>query len=345
MSKGPGAIETRIAELFAVTRDRGLTVADLADNAYGINGREATREQRLSATRAAHRLLRRVKEGHARADKLIAKAHTDTKAALGREKRPYDGRGEGGDKEYNDRLDAIPAMSRGAGCSTSASASVGGCGGTKSIATTYGPKLTSGRRPRSRAASTSIRPTSLSRCGRSGSTASGVHWFDAEIVRITWRNVIVRYAGETARLDRERLWRSWAYWRAVRFVSSRTGRIAAKLDEAWQRRYGQTGAPPPSLRMPLEEARLLLGLPRDYTRDDVISAFRRAVKKAHPDLGGTAERFHKLVEARDRLLAALGTSAPPPKPPAYAPSGVTIVYGSGGSRRQSLGSTRRPPAN
>ncbi len=176
--------------------------------------------------------------------------------------------------------------------------------------------------------------------------ASGVHWFDAEIVRITWRNVIVRYAGETARLDRERLWRSWAFWRAVRFVfvSSRAGRIAAKLDEAWQRRYGQTGAPPPSLRMPLEEARLLLGLPENYTRDDVISAFRRAAKKAHPDLGGTAEMFRKLVEARDRLLAALGTSEPPPKAPAYAPSGVTVVYRSGGSRRQSLGSTRRLPA-
>jgi DnaJ homolog subfamily C member 19 len=66
------------------------------------------------------------------------------------------------------------------------------------------------------------------------------------------------------------------------------------------------------MRMPLDEARQLLGLPLNYTREDVIAAFRRAVKKAHPDLGGTAEMFHKLVEARDRLLAALGTSAPRP---------------------------------
>ena len=29
-----------------------------------------------------------------------------------------------------------------------------------------------------------------------------------------------------------------------------------------------------------------------------------------------------MLEARDRLLAALGTSAPAPKPPVYAPSGV-----------------------
>jgi hypothetical protein len=43
--------------------------------------------------------------------------------------------------------------------------------------------------------------------------------------------------------------------------------------------------------------------------------------KAHPDHGGTPEMFRVLVEARDRLLAALGTSAPAPKPRAYAPSG------------------------
>jgi hypothetical protein len=169
----------------------------------------------------------------------------------------------------------------------------------------------------------------------------GVHWFDAEVLKVTARNVVVRHAGEIARLDRGHLYRWWAFWRAVRFVSSRTGRIAAALDEAWWDRYGQAGAPPPSLRMPLEEARLLLGVPENYTKEDVLAAFRREVKKARPDVGGTAEMFHKLVEARDRLLTALGTSAPPPKPPAYAPSGVTIVYGSGGSRRLSLGATRR----
>ena len=45
-----------------------------------------------------------MKEAHARADKLIAKAHADTKAALGREKRPYDGRAEGG---LNSKLHAV----------------------------------------------------------------------------------------------------------------------------------------------------------------------------------------------------------------------------------------------
>src|SRR5439155_4260230 len=138
----------------------------------------------------------------------------------------------------------------------------------------------------------------------------------------TNRNVMVRYADQTARLDRNNLWHWWAFWRAVRFVSSRTGRIASALDQEWQRRYGATGGIPPSMQMPLAEAMALLGVPANYTREDVIGGFRRAAKKAHPDLGGTAEMFQRLVEARDRLLAALGTSAPPPRPPSYAPKGA-----------------------
>jgi hypothetical protein len=111
--------------------------------------------------------------------------------------------------------------------------------------------------------------------------------------------------------------------RPVRFA----GRIAQRLDELWWQRYGEAeGGPPPAMRMPLAEAMAFLGVPTDYTREDVLAAFRREAKKAHPDLGGTAEMFMKLVEARDRLLAALGMKEKPPKPPAYAPKGAHIVY-------------------
>jgi hypothetical protein len=95
---------------------------------------------------------------------------------------------------------------------------------------------------------------------------------------------------------------------------------------ALRQRYGAKGSVPPSMQMPLAEAMSLLGVPADYTRGDVIRCFRRAAMKAHPDHGGTAEMFRKLVEARDRLLAALGASAPPPKLPEYAPKGAHIVY-------------------
>ena len=167
---------------------------------------------------------------------------------------------------------------------------------------------------------------------------AGVIWAEATVTKITEQNVMVRYAGETARLNRHDLWRWWAFWRGVQFVSSRTGRIAAGLDELWQERYGgAAGGVPPVLQMPLANALALLGLPADadYTREEVLAAFRVAVKKVHPDVGGTAEQFHQLVEARDRLLAALGTSAPAPKPPAYAPSGQRVIY-----RRQSLRQNR-----
>jgi hypothetical protein len=48
----------------------------------------------------------------------------------------------------------------------------------------------------------------------------------------------------------------------------------------------------------------LLGVASDYARADIAAAFSREAKKTHPDLGGTDEQFRRLVEARDRLLAA-----------------------------------------
>ena len=71
------------------------------------------------------------------------------------------------------------------------------------------------------------------------------------------------------------------------------------------------------MQMALAEAMTLLKVPANYTTEDIIAAFRREAKKAHPDAGGTAAMFQRLVEARDRLLASLGTSAPAPRPPQF----------------------------
>lgn len=192
------------------------------------------------------------------------------------------------------------------------------------------------------------RPTVLSSAGCSGARlgccprAGRHHWADAEVVRVTARNVIVRYDGATARLDRQQLWYCWAFWRGVRFVSSQTGRIADALDEAWRRRFARADETlPPSMRMPLAEAIALLHVPADYSKTDVLAAFRREAKKAHPDAGGTAEMFRRLVEARDRLLSALGTSAPPPKPPSYTPSGYVTRYVRLSSSSRRIGSSTR----
>jgi hypothetical protein len=289
MSRGAGVIEKRIADLLATTRDRTLSVEDVTDAAFELRGQPSSRVQRLSATRAAHRVLRRVRSAH----------------------------------EFAARVGIWPLGLR--------RAVVGGrtdfwC------ATTVGKRLW-------------FHPPDVpAQVWAVTIDRAGVHWFDAEIARVTKTNVTVRYRGDVARLDRAKLRHWWAWWRGVRFVSSRTGRIAADLEDIWWKEFGSTGAPPPAMRMPLEQARLLLGLPIDYSKEDVVAAFRRKAKEAHPDLGGTAEQFRLLVEARDRLLAALGTKAPPPKPPNYAPSGVQVVYrrSSGRARQQRLGSgTRR----
>ena len=58
-ARGRAPIESRIAEPFVATHDRGLV--EIADHAFALAGRPATRAQRLSATPAAHRLLCRMK--------------------------------------------------------------------------------------------------------------------------------------------------------------------------------------------------------------------------------------------------------------------------------------------
>ena len=334
MSKGAGIVERRIADLLAATRDRALSIDEIVDNAYALSGAKPTRAQRLSATRAAHRLLHRVRETYASARQLIQKAHTATEAALGREEMSgvYD-------KEYNDRFKKDPAYIESnklydwaKKIGTFSRIVKGDRPGFLKVETDHWIAETVNRRLYFHPPDVPARVWAVSM------SQGGITWAEAEVIKVTARNVMVRYAGEAARLDRKSLWHWWALWRGVLFVSSRTGRIANELDELWWKRYGASGGVPPSMQMPLADAMALLGVPADYTREDVIGGFRRAAKKAHPDAGGTAEMFRKLVEARDRLLAALGTSAPPPKPPSYAPKGAHLIYRTGsGSSRARLG--------
>lgn len=80
-----------------------------------------------------------------------------------------------------------------------------------------------------------------------------------------------------------------------------------------------------------------------YTREDIIAAFRHEAKKAHPDLGGTAEQFRNLVKARDRLLASIGTSEPTPRMPTFTPKGVQLRYRRVRVNRQRRIAGPRPP--
>jgi len=52
----------------------------------------------------------------------------------------------------------------------------------------------------------------------------------------------------------------------------------------------------------LEEARLVLGLDRDYSREDVERAHKKLIQMLHPDRGGNDYLAAKVNSARDTLL-------------------------------------------
>ncbi|MGI9439964.1 MAG: DnaJ domain-containing protein [Parvibaculales bacterium] len=63
--------------------------------------------------------------------------------------------------------------------------------------------------------------------------------------------------------------------------------------------------PPASARntnvMSRQEALDLLGLQQGASADEIETAYKTLIKKAHPDMGGTDGLTRKLNEARDRL--------------------------------------------
>jgi curved DNA-binding protein CbpA len=54
--------------------------------------------------------------------------------------------------------------------------------------------------------------------------------------------------------------------------------------------------------MTQEEAYEILGLQRGATAEQIRSAHRSLMKRAHPDQGGSAEGAARVNAARDRLL-------------------------------------------
>lgn len=54
------------------------------------------------------------------------------------------------------------------------------------------------------------------------------------------------------------------------------------------------------------QARNLLGVPNNASREDIIDAHRSLIARVHPDRGGTSEAVHEANAARDALLERLG---------------------------------------
>jgi hypothetical protein len=93
MSKDSGKVERQIGALIMATEDRALSITDLARHAFGLDP-DATpsRKQRLSATRAAHRLLRRAAPATDAVETTLHRVIAETTAELRREPG---GRGRG----------------------------------------------------------------------------------------------------------------------------------------------------------------------------------------------------------------------------------------------------------
>ncbi len=56
-------------------------------------------------------------------------------------------------------------------------------------------------------------------------------------------------------------------------------------------------------RMPLDDARRLLGVSEGANADEIRAAHRRLIARAHPDAGGTEELAQRINAARDALIA------------------------------------------
>ena len=67
---------------------------------------------------------------------------------------------------------------------------------------------------------------------------------------------------------------------------------------------GGTGGAGSQGSMSLEEAREILGLGPDPSRDEIIAAHRRLMQKVHPDRGGSNYLAQQLNEAKRILLKA-----------------------------------------
>lgn len=78
-------------------------------------------------------------------------------------------------------------------------------------------------------------------------------------------------------------------WRTVR----NGGEADSRTDGEPPARHG---------RMTPREARDLLGVGPDATRDEISAAHRRLIQRMHPDRGGSAGLAARINEARDTLL-------------------------------------------
>jgi hypothetical protein len=126
------------------------------------------------------------------------------------------------------------------------------------------------------------------------------HWSSHRITKITKKRIFVHDKGERqlsfdrATVERDGYILHGRQSTAAKYFYSESGKAAQEAQWAQMRKE--------TVRASLGEHGDLLGLGAEFTRDDVMRAFRQKAHEHHPDKGGDAEIFRRLVEARDSAL-------------------------------------------
>ena len=110
-----------------------------------------------------------------------------------------------------------------------------------------------------------------------------------------------------SQLDRAALVGLWQDWtrddpEAARLLEGYLDRVHGPDWRPGDRRGGRAGDGRGGGSLTVAEAREILGIGPDASADDIRAAYRRLMKDAHPDHGGSAWYAARLNEARDLLL-------------------------------------------
>ncbi len=85
--------------------------------------------------------------------------------------------------------------------------------------------------------------------------------------------------------------------------SAITARAHWQRKQSRNREYEQAPRTDAPCFDPYRSAREILGLPESFSKEEFIKAYRKAIRRAHPDCGGTTERAQAVNEARERIAA------------------------------------------
>lgn len=107
-------------------------------------------------------------------------------------------------------------------------------------------------------------------------------------------------------------WLGIPFYPAVGGVCAAARTATYYSHEAWETyqrvlydKMPREAMPSPDRSEGLEAFAALLAVSWDADEREILAAFREQAKRAHPDVGGKAEHFHRLTRARDALISAV----------------------------------------